>query len=93
MITVQVTLGGSPVALIHFFGHHVYDPKGWPRVRLTDGEPPGFRVVNGELPAEVAPEIWEAVLKKPIRGTVGEYAYQLADPPPDSPSGRRVMGR
>jgi hypothetical protein len=84
MIPIRVTCGGKHVALIHFFGHHVYDRTGWPRVRETDGETAGWAVVSGKLPAAVIGQLRDAVIRSPVTGIVGEFAYQVDEPSPGS---------
>jgi hypothetical protein len=38
--------------LLRFLGYEVYDRHGWPRVRESPGETPGYAVDHGELPTE-----------------------------------------
>jgi hypothetical protein len=85
MIPIRVTRGGVEVALIHFFGHHVYDRHGRPRVRETDGETPGYCVASGDLPAQVVTDHLDTVLRSPVQGMAGDYGYRIDEPPEPSP--------
>jgi hypothetical protein len=77
MMALRVSRGGAEVAVVHFFGHGTAD------------EPQRCSVASGELPTSVVADIWAGVHVKPRQGTIGEYAYRLDDPPPESPLPRR----
>jgi hypothetical protein len=80
MIPIRVTRSGAEVAVIHFFGHHIYDRHGWPRVQETPDETPGYAIARGELPAAVVADIYEAVLRSPVTGMTGDYSYHIDEP-------------
>jgi hypothetical protein len=67
--------------VIHFFGHHVYDRHGWPRVQETPGETPGCTIAKGELPVAAVAELFQAVLLSPATGMASDYSYRIDDLP------------